>query len=69
MRRIQIHIDDELDSRLGAEAARAGTSKAALIRTYIAERLNPSSTADPLDALVGSTESEPAPVDDVVYGR
>ena len=69
MRRIQIHIDEELDSRLGAEAARTGTSKAALIRTYVAERLNPSAMADPLDALVGSIDVESAPVDDVVYGR
>ena len=69
MKRLQIYIDEELDEALGAQAAREGESKAALIRRYVAERLGPAPDADPLDDLVGSIDVDPAPVDDVVYGR
>lgn len=69
MRRIQIHIEEELDEALAGEAARLGLSKAALIRAYVGERLLPSTQRDPLDALVGSLDAEPADIDDVVYGR
>lgn len=67
MRRIQIHIEDEVDEALAAEAARSKTSKAALIRRYIDERLRPTGQPDPLDALVGSIDADPMPVEDVVY--
>lgn len=67
MKRLQIYIEEELDARLGVEAAREGTSKAALIRRFVAERLQPV-TSDPLDDLVGWLDVEPAAVDDVVYG-
>lgn len=69
MRRIQIYIEEQLDERLGTEAARAGVSKAALIREAVARRYGDSARlADPLDPLVGSLDVEPGTVDDVVYG-
>lgn len=69
MRRIQLYIDEHLDERLGTEAARAGVSKAALIREAVTERYGENSTiTDPLDALVGSLDVEPGKVDEVVYG-
>lgn len=71
MRRIQIYIEEELDDRLQAEAARAGRSKAALIREAVAaryERLGPMEE-DPLTRLVGSVDADPGDVDEVVYGR
>jgi hypothetical protein len=69
MRRIQIYIEEQLDEQLGSEAARAGVSKAALIREAVALRYGDSSRlADPLDGLVGSLDVDPGKVDDVVYG-
>ena len=68
MRRLQIYIEEQLDDALGMRAARDGTSKAALIREYVAERLELDSAPDPLDRLVGSVDVEPAPIDEVVYG-
>jgi len=71
MRRIQIYIDEDLDERLKAEARRANTSKAALIRESVAARygMQASIGNDPLSRLIGTVEVEPASVDDVVYGR
>lgn len=71
MRRIQIYIDEELDDTLQAEAARSGRSKAALIRECVAVRFSglESLEEDPLTALVGAVDAEPADVDEVVYGR
>jgi Ribbon-helix-helix protein, copG family len=70
MKRLQIYIDEEQDEALGILAARTGTSKAALIRGFVADRLSTSGPqGDPLDDLVGSLDSEPGDVDDVVYGR
>ena len=69
MRRIQIYIEEQLDEQLGSEAARAGVSKAALIREAVALRYGDSARlVDPLDGLVGSLDVEPGTVDDVVYG-
>ncbi|WP_343600047.1 CopG family transcriptional regulator [Mycobacterium sp.] len=70
MKRLQIYIEEEVDRALGAEARRQRTSKAALIREYVADRLRMSGR-DPVDAFVGSFEGEAdlsASVDDVVYG-
>lgn len=71
MRRIQIHIDEALDEALAAEAGRTGISKAALIREYIAERLEPLPPPhqDPLAELVGDLDIAPGAVDGVVYRR
>jgi hypothetical protein len=69
MRRIQIYIEEELDERLGSEAARSGISKAALIREAVALRYESSALpSDPLDQLVASLDVEPGNVDEVVYG-
>jgi hypothetical protein len=69
MRRIQLYIEEELDERLGIRAARAGVSKASLIREAVAERYGESAPEeDPLDSLIGSLDVAPGSVDDVVYG-
>jgi hypothetical protein len=69
MRRIQLYLDEEVDDALAIEAARQKTSKAALIRTAIADRFGPIADIDhdPLTKLIGSVDAEPANVDDVVY--
>ena len=53
---------------LGAEAARRGTSKAALVREALEARLSRSKGSEPLDALIGAYDKEPGSVDDAVYG-
>lgn len=70
MKRLQIYIEEELDDRLGLEARRSHTSKAALIRRYVADRL-PSvpPEPDPLDDIVGISDAPSGPIDDVVYPR
>jgi hypothetical protein len=69
MKRLQIMIEEELDARLDRLAAEEGTSKAALIRRFVAERLAPPSPIqdDPLWEMVGTDDYEPADVDSVVY--
>lgn len=70
MRRLQIYIDEDLDEALATQALRQGTSKAALIRLFVAERLGSSTLArDPLDELVGEYDEEPRLIDNLVYGR
>jgi hypothetical protein len=72
MKRLQIMIDEDLDSELGRRASRERTSKAALIRAYVRECLHPLPPIedDPLWELVGAAgDAEPARVDDVVYPR
>ena len=66
-------IEEELDAALERQAATERTSKAALIRRYVREKLRPLPPLheDPLWELVGMFEGEPgdsASVDDVVYG-
>ena len=69
MKRLQIYIEEEMDEALELRAVRERTSKAALIRSYVAERLNEGEAReDPLDGIVGVDEGEPATVDEVVYG-
>jgi hypothetical protein len=73
MKRLQIMIEEDLDDALERQARELGTSKAALIRRYVGERLRPlpSVEDDPLWAFVGSVTGEAddsASVDDVVYG-
>lgn len=70
VKRLQIYIDEEQDEALAVLAARTGTSKAALIRGFVSDRLATSTgRTDPLDDLVGSVAAEPADVDAVVYGE
>ncbi|MGH8898574.1 MAG: CopG family transcriptional regulator [Egibacteraceae bacterium] len=70
MRRIQIYMDETLDDALEAEAARQGTSKAALIRSYVAAHLRPlpAPDRDPLAELIGAYDDDSGSVDAVVYG-
>jgi Ribbon-helix-helix protein, copG family len=70
MKRLQIHIEEELDDVLAVEAVRRKTSKAALIRQAVAERYVPAE--DDLLAMSGLIEGQPddsSSIDDVVYGR
>ncbi len=69
MKRLQIMIDEDLDDELDRLALREGTSKAALIRRFVRERIEPLPplTADPIGRMAGIDEFEPAPIDDVVY--
>ena len=69
MKRLQILIDEELDEALEREAVRTKTSKAALIREYVRERLDslPPLDSDPLWRMAGTDDFEPESIDDVVY--
>ena len=69
MKRLQIMIDEDLDDALEREALREKTSKAALIREYVRERLHtlPPLDSDPLWRMAGSDDFEQESVDDVVY--
>lgn len=70
MKRLQIYIEPEVDSALAVLAAREGTSKAALIRRYVAVGIGKSpAPVDPLDDLVGRYDEEPGSIDETVYGR
>lgn len=71
MRRIQIYLEEDLDEALQVESAGSGRSKAELIRECVAARYQAlrAVSEDPLDALVGRFDVDPAEVDDVVYGR
>ena len=66
---MQILIDEELARALVREARLRGTSKSALVRLYVRERLArlPPLASDPLWDMVGADDYEPEPVDDVVY--
>jgi hypothetical protein len=69
MKRLQIMIDEDLDDELDRMALREGTSKAALIRRFVRERIRPlpALSADPIGRMTGVDDFEPQPVDDVVY--
>ena len=73
VKRLQIMIDEDLDQILERMARDEHTSKAALIRRFVRERVAPLPIReDPLWELVGSVDIEPVPgetIDDVVYGR
>ncbi len=67
-------IDEDLDEALARQAREEGTSKAALIRRYVREKIKPLPPIeeDPLWELVGMAEGSPddsVSVDDVVYPR
>ncbi len=70
MRRLQIYMDESLDDRLDAEAARRGLSKAALIRDAVARDLGLApATEDPWEALIGSLDDDPVDdIDELIYG-
>ncbi len=71
MKRLQIMIDEDLDEALEREAARQGTSKAAIIRRFVRDRLKPLPPleADPLWGMVGVDDVEPVDdIDEYLYG-
>jgi hypothetical protein len=72
VKRLQIMIEEDLDEALGREARKERTSKAALIRRYVRDRLRPLPPLheDPLWELVGIA-GDVEPVDDIdefLYG-
>ncbi len=68
MKRLQISIEEELDEALAVEASRRKTSKAALIRQFVRDRLGPASSRDPMAPLIGDIDGEAGDIDAVVYG-
>jgi hypothetical protein len=71
MKRLQIMIEPELDDALSREARRERTSKGALIRRYVRERLKPLPPIeeDPIWEMVGMSDAEPVDdIDEVIYG-
>jgi hypothetical protein len=74
VRRINIHLDDELDAELAAEAVRLGESKAELIRRAAREWLDRNrgvTTEDGWEAFTGSGRAnlpEYQHLDELIYG-
>ena len=69
MKRLQISIEEELDDALAVEAARRRTSKAALIREFVRERLGRGTPvpADPMADLIGDIDDEAGDIDSLIY--
>ena len=72
MKRLQIMIDEDLDCILERMARDEGTSKAALIRRFVRQRVRPLPAMhnDPIWGLAGIADVEVEPgesVDNVVY--
>lgn len=67
MRRLQISIEEDLDEALGVEAVRRNTSKAALIRQFVRERLG-DDRSDPMIALIGDIDEDAGDIDRTIYG-
>ena len=70
VKRLQIMIDEDLDAALGRLALQEGTSKAALIRRFVRQNVQPLPPLeeDPIWQMVGAIDVEPADIDEVVYG-
>ena len=70
VKRLQIMIDADLDAALDRMALEEHTSKAALIRRFVREKVKPLPPLeeDPLWQMVGVDHYEPADIDEVVYG-
>lgn len=70
MKRLQIMIEEELDSELGRVARSEGRSKAAVIRELVRARIAPPPPLeqDPVTKLVGVAAFVPQHHDDVAYG-
>jgi hypothetical protein len=69
VKRLQIMIDEDLDQVLERMAFEQRTSKAALIRRFVRERVQPLPPIerDPIFSMLGADDFEPEAVDDVVY--
>jgi hypothetical protein len=71
MKRLQIMIEEELDIALGQRAAQERVSKAALVRRFVREGIDPLPTVedDPLWGMFGADpDAEPGDIHEVVYG-
>jgi hypothetical protein len=73
VKRLQIMIEEDLDGALELQAREERTSKAALIRRYVRERLGsnafPPLQEDPLWKFVGGSHAESVDdIDDFLYG-
>ena len=71
VKRLQILIDEDLDEALEVMAREERTSKAALIRKFVRDRVRvrPRVQDDPIWGMVGAYPGQSEPVDDVVYPR
>ncbi len=74
VRRIQLHLDDDLDEALTRQALDRGIAKAALIREYLAlhvskEHRNKERSSRRLIGVYEGSDGESASVDDLLYGR
>ena len=69
VKRLQIMIDEDLDEALERLAASEQVSKAALIRKFVRDALEPlpELSTDPLGKMVGADDYDPSNIDDVVY--
>jgi Arc/MetJ family transcription regulator len=70
VKRLQILIEEDLDAALEKMAGQQGTSKGALVRRFVREKLAPGGTAErnPLWEMAGADDFEPTDVDLTVYG-
>ena len=74
MKRLQILIEEDLAEALAREARATGASMGAPMRRYVREALRPSAPTlpplalDPLWRMVGTSDAEPADIDETVYG-
>ena len=70
VKRLQIMIDEDLDAALDRMALKEHTSKAALIRRFVREKVQPLPPLeeDPIWQMVGDIDVEPADIDEVLYG-
>ena len=74
VRRINVHLDEELDAKLAAEAARLGESKAELIRRAAREWLDRRAATEAEDAWAAFTGAgvdvhpDGRSHDEVIYG-
>jgi hypothetical protein len=74
MRRIQLHLDEQLDEALSRQALERGVPKAALIRELLSKAVplrRGRGAEDPSSRLVAiyqGEEGESAMIDQVVYG-
>jgi hypothetical protein len=67
VKRLQISIEEEMDEALAVEAGRRKTSKAALIREFVRDRLGGQAGEDPMSRLIGDIDDEAGDIDSVIY--